>query len=63
MGGGGGTLRLNGVRVRQVDAVRVVSEALTLLAGRAPDLVPRLAAGVPAAHRPLLQALLQPAAA
>ncbi len=54
---------MGGVRVRQVDMGRAVSEALALLADRAPDLVPRLAAGVPAAHRPLLQALLQPAAA
>ncbi len=48
---------------RQVDTVRAVSEALAALTGHAPDLVPRLVAGVPLAHRPLLQALLRPAGA
>ena len=54
--------RGGGLWVRQVDVGRTVSEALARLAGSAPDLVPHLAARVPAAHRPLLQALLQPGA-
>jgi hypothetical protein len=47
----------------QVDVARAVSEALAALVGREPDFLPRLAAGVPPAHQPLLQALLPPAAA